>query len=127
MKKVIFLILTLNLISLFTFTSCNKKDQIALNSADIIDIAPDLQWALVVVPYAAFRADCSFSSEVLGNARKGEIFMLTGKRTVLENDLEDSGEKRKIVWYHFDKGWLDESLVKIFDTKLKAESALRGI
>ncbi len=127
MKKMIFFILSLNLIFLLSLSSCQKKDQIVFNSADIIDIAPDLQWALVIVPYAAFRADCSFSSEVLGNARKGEIFMLTGKRTILENDMEDSGENRKIVWYHFDKGWLDESLVKIFDTRLKAESAAREI
>lgn len=124
MKK--FFYINLILFCLLSFVSCQKRNLIELNS-NTLDIAPDLQWALIVVPYAAFRADCTFSSQVQGSARKGEIFVVKGKKSISEESNGEDNSLDKTIWYNFEQGWLDESLVRIFDTKLKAQNAAKRI
>lgn len=124
MKK--FFYVSLILFFLLSFASCQKRNSIEINSSSL-EIAPDLQWALIVVPYAAFRADSSFSSQVQGSARKGEIFVVKGKKSIREESNGDENSLDRTVWYNFEQGWLDESLVRIYDTKLKAQNAAKRI
>lgn len=124
MKK--FFYINLILFCLLSFVSCQKRNLIELNS-NPLDIAPDLQWALIVVPYAAFRTDCTFSSQVQGSGRRGEIFVVKGRKSISEESNGEDNSLDKTIWYHFEQGWLDESLVRIFDTKLKAQNAAKRI
>ncbi len=124
MKK--FFYVSFILFFLLSFSSCQKRNLIEVNSSSL-EIAPDLQWALIVVPYAAFREDSSFSSQVKGSARKGEIFVVKGKKSIREESNGDDNSLDRTIWYNFEQGWLDESLVRIYDTKLKAQNAAKRL
>ena len=85
--------------------------------------------AVVVVPYAAFLEKCDYSANVKSHARRGDIFLVTGKEFVKKENQDNTTRQGKKnadefeCWYKFDQGCLSSSLVDIYDTKLKAENA----
>ncbi len=122
MKKFLILIAC---ISLF---GCSRRRNIDLASGDIESIVPDQLWAVVKVSYVALRQEPDDVSEVVFHARSGDLFPVLGKRTV--KTVVEIDEKKKSfenrIWYKCEKGWFDDSVVEIYDTKLKAEAAARN-
>lgn len=117
------------------FAGCSKSKTIDLSHESYSDLAPGYEWAVVKVPYVAFRSGCGYSDTITGHARNGDIFLVKGSRFAeipVEADENTSKKKsvassEKILWYEFDKGWLDQNSVTIYDTKLKAQSAAEKI
>ena len=107
------------------FSSCIQK-KIDLNFHDESFIASDQEWLVVTFPYAAFRVSADFSSEICFHARSGDIFLICGKQKVqVINAEEKKSSKDYLVWYKVEQGWIDGSLVAVYDTKLKAEAAAK--
>ena len=114
-------ILTITILSLAVMlflVSCNGNKQIDISPSNSIALSPGIKWALVHEPFAAFRKEPSFESPVVANARRGEIMQVLGDRYVTQ---ESGRSTHTVVWYSFELGWLDESLVTIYDNKFKAE------
>ena len=109
----------------FFAPSCVQK-KVYLNFQDESFIAPDQEWLVVTVPYAAFRISADFSSEICFHARSGDIFLICGKQKVqVVNPDEKKSSKDYLVWYKVEQGWIDGSLVAVYDTRLKAEAAAK--
>lgn len=98
---------------LFFTVSCSEKKQIVFDSSEPLALAPDVQWAVVVEPYAAFRKTTDWASEINGHCRKGDILQIKG------NAVFNNSEN----WYYFDGGWLPVSVLDIYSNRYKAESA----
>ena len=98
-----------------SFISCTKKsaETIPLDTSEPLALAPDISWAVVLDPYAAYRLTSSWDSATAGYCRKGDILQVTGKAAVKENG----------IWYKFKDGWLPESAVTIYSNRYRAESA----
>ena len=101
--------------ALASFVSCTKKssEAIRLDTSEPLALAPDISWAVVLDPYAAYRLTSSWNAAAAGYCRKGDILQVTGKAA-----LKESG-----VWYKFQDGWLPESAVTIYSNRYRAESA----
>ena len=102
----------------FSLVSCGRTKMIDISDSNSRELSPSVDWALVHEPYAAFRKDPSFESPVVAHARRGEIMQVLGDRYVTQ---ESGRSTHTVVWYSFELGWLDESLVTIYDNKFKAE------
>ena len=98
-----------------SFVSCTKKysEAIPLDTSEPLALAPDISWAVVLDPYAAYRPIPSWDSAAAGYCRKGDILQVTGKAAVKESGM----------WYKFKDGWLSESAVTIYANRYRAESA----
>ena len=96
---------------------CNKNNEIVLDSSEPLALAPDVEWAVVIDPYAAYREETSWSSTVINHCRKGEILKVEGKNFVNGKEL----------WYNFACGWLPSSSVAIYSNKLKAQTASKQL
>ncbi|MCF0125747.1 MAG: hypothetical protein HUJ68_08360 [Clostridia bacterium] len=98
----------------FCFGSCHKNDElvIVLDNSEPLALAPDVEWAVVTDPYAAYKKENSWSSGVAGHCRKGDILMVKGK----------SVSSDKEIWYYFENGWLADSCVSIYSNQLKAKA-----
>lgn len=96
-------------------SSCSKKqeDVIVFDSSEPLSLAPDVEWALVTDPYAAYKLTTEWNAEVTGHCRRGEILMVYAK----------SMDKEKNVWYKFEEGWLPEKCLKIYTNRYKAQTA----
>lgn len=111
MKKVFILLLCC-----FVFISCSDKkkiDKIEFDNSYPLALAPDISWALVTDPYASFRDDSDWEADTTSHVRKGAILQVIGK----------SIDKKKIVWYKFDEGWLPSSCLTIYSNRMKAQTA----
>ncbi len=102
------------------FFSCRQNRTISFDSSKPLAITPGVEWAVVTVPYAAFREEAGFEHSVTSHARSGEIFMVQGKRFLKNEDSPDY-----TTWYLFEKGWLDASAIKVYDSQFKAETNSR--
>lgn len=108
---------------------CKKEKSIEINSSDFMTITPDLQWAVISVPYAAFLETCSYDASVKSHGRGGDVLLVTGKEFVRKPADENSSSRNKSnnaeleTWYKFTQGCISSSYVKIYDTKQKAETA----
>lgn len=102
----------------FAFFSCdkNKVEEIQLDNSDPLALAPDIRWALVVDPYAAFRKETSWDAEPIGYCKKGELFPVLASASV-------PNEKGVETWYFMEDGWLPESVISIYQNKFKAAKA----
>lgn len=98
---------------LFSTGSCSEKKQIVFDSSEPLALAPDVQWAVVVEPYATFRKTTDWAGEINGHCRKGDILQIKG------NAVFNNSEN----WYYFDEGWLPVSVLDIYSNRYKAESA----
>ncbi len=113
------------LISLFftlNLSSCSKRnsDGISLDNSDPLALAPDVQWAVVKDPYAAFRNDTSWTADAAGYCRQGEVFPILAMTYV---DDDKGGQ----TWYRFKDGWLPGSLLSVYPNKLRAAKAASAL
>ena len=101
--------------ALISFVSCTKKsaETIRLDTSEPLALAPDISWAVVLDPYAAYRTSPSWDAAANGYCRKGDILQVTGKA-----DVKESG-----VWLKFSEGWLPDSAVTIYANRYRAEKA----
>ncbi len=106
----------------FEFSSCSKKNnwEIVLDTSNPLALAPDVEWAVVVVPYSSFRKDTSWDAQAAGYCKQGECFPIQATSTI-------SVEGKSQTWYRFESGWLPESAVKIYANKFRAEKAAKNL
>ncbi len=102
--------------------SCKNKKSIDIN-CDGLELSPDIKWALIVEPYVAYRSASGYENHVLDHGRRGDILQLIGSDFVYSDDQPSN----YVVWYKFEKGWLSESDVKLYDNKFKAENAAKKL
>ena len=97
----------------FLIIGCAKKDEteIILDNSEHLALAPDVQWAVVSEPYAAFKESKDWSASVIGHCRKGDVLQVKGKSLDSKNE----------VWYYFEQGWLPSSSVLVYNNRLKAQ------
>ena len=97
----------------FLIIGCAKKDEteIILDNSEPLALAPDVQWAVVSEPYAAFKESKDWSASVIGHCRKGDILQIKGKSLDSKNE----------VWYYFEQGWLHSSSVLVYSNRLRAQ------
>ncbi|MDY4210892.1 MAG: hypothetical protein SOX64_05670 [Treponema sp.] len=121
MKKIIFL---LAVFSIYFLSSCKpRNEQIVFQENDVINLNPSISWAVVTEPYAAFRKEASWDSSALDHCKLGDVLMIEG--CVILNKKNDLSVKE--IWYRFDKGWLVESSVSVYQNKLKAQKAAASL
>lgn len=96
-------------------TSCKKQKEevISFDNTYPLALYPNISWALVTDPYAAYKIELGWDSETLGHCRRGEILQVIGKNVDSENKN----------WYKFENGWLPESCLSIYSNRFKAVTA----
>ena len=111
-------IVTILIFCVTTF-GCNKKnvEVITFDQTYPNALSPNVSWALVTDPYAGYKKDLDWDSQVTAHCRRGEILEVLGK-------AYDS-EKRE--WYKFEYGWLPESSIVIFSNRFKAQTAAESL
>ena len=111
MKKLILFVLCLSSLILI---SCSKKDdeKIIFDNAQPLALAPDVSWAVVTDPYAAYREEYNWQSTVKGHCRKGDILQVLGR------SLDSNNES----WYLFEDGWLSSNCITVYSNRYKAKS-----
>ena len=105
--------------SVLIISSCkkNKEEVIEINETHPLSLAPDVEWALVTDPYAAYRGDIDWNAEITSHCRRGDILQVYAK----------SIDKDKTVWYKFEYGWLPETCLSIYSNRYKAQSAAENL
>lgn len=100
------------------FTSCYKKadDVIDVSDAVPLSLAPDVTWAVISDPYAAYKDDKSWDAETNGYCRKGDILKVDGK----------SSDETGVEWYKFKDGWLPASSLSVYNNRYKAQSVAKS-
>lgn len=95
-------------------TGCKKKTEevIKFDESQPLALAPNVDWAVVEDPYAAYRSEANWDASVSGHCRKGDILQVLGKST----------DEKKDVWYMFENGWLPSNCLAIFSNRLKAKT-----
>lgn len=116
-NKVCFCVLLFVISALFI--SCVKKteEKIIFDNSQPLALAPDVEWAVVVEPYAVFKETDEWGAATAGHCRKGEILQVKGKAV----------DAAKDTWYFFEGGWLPQSCVSIFSNRYKAETVSNGL
>ena len=99
--------------------ACTKKTGlIDLSTAPALPV--NVQWAVIVDPYAIYRSEPSLSASSAGYGRRGDLQEITGKRIVTES-------KKQVIWYSFSSGWLPETSVQVHSNELKAQAAAQEL
>lgn len=107
------------LFALVIVTGCTKTGRTAdLSAAD--NLAISNEWCVISVPYAAFKSEPSEAAEVVEHGRRSDMYEIVGKKYVTE-------KKQTVIWYQFEKGWLPETSVVVYQNKLKAKTASEGM
>lgn len=103
----------------FSFSGCfkNRDEVIEFDNRNPLSLAPDINWAVVNDPYAAYRIKPTWESDVAGHCRKAEILQVKGKS--LDENLQS--------WYLFDGGWLSSDCLSIYNNWYKASAAAAKI
>lgn len=102
---------------LFSLFSCKKDNTIRFDESHPLALAPDIEWAVVTAPYAAYRKLPDWEAETGGRCRKADILQ------VRERALSPDGER----WYGFDEGWLSASTVSVYRNRFKAKTAAAAL
>lgn len=89
---------------------------IPLDKSNPLALAPDVKWALVTDPYAAYRDKASWEAGASAYERKGAILQALAETTNADG-----------VWYKFERGWLPASALSIHDNRYKAETSAKNI
>ena len=111
-------ILLLAFVLPFVFFACekNQAEDIQLDNSDPLALAPDIRWAVVGDPYAAFREETSWDADAVGYCKQGELFPILASASVASaNGVE--------TWYLMEDGWLPESVVSVYPNKYRAQKA----
>ena len=90
------------------------------NLSKLENVVASGEWAVINTPYAAFREAPFFSSEVCAHGRKGDIYYVFGKSI---QKTEFGSE----IWFEFEKGWINNKDLLIFDNQLKAQETSKKI
>ncbi len=100
------------------FFSCKKNDplDIVLDNSDPLALAPDVRWAVVIEPYAAFRESISWDAVAVDYCKQGELFPILASALAPE---EMGGEN----WFRFEDGWLPASAISVYPNKFRAAKA----
>lgn len=114
MKKnsIVFSAVLMLLVLLLSSCRFKKEEVIVLDNSQPLALAPDVSWAVVSDPYAAYRDEIGWNTTGKGHCRKGEILQVKGK----------SLDKNNEVWYNFEAGWLPANCISVFNNRLKAEA-----
>lgn len=101
--------------------SCKKQKEepVVFDSSYPLALAPDVHWALVTAPYAAFRLNPSWDSEISANCRSGEVLQVMGFCQTKNKEKNDSYTK----WYLFEQGWLSAESISVYSNRYKAQKA----
>lgn len=112
-------VIAASLCAAFCFSGCREKKEngILLDESNPLALAPDVSWAVVLDPYAAYRSETSWEAAVKGHCRKGDILQVLGTSSA------ENGE----TWYRFDEGWLPDSAVSVYSNRYRAETASKLI
>lgn len=118
MKNFKYIFLLQLIVSILALSSCYKRTEEEINVADAVplSLAPDVSWAVISDPYAAYKAEKSWDAESKGYCRKGDILKVEGKSTD-ENNNE---------WYKFEGGWLPASSLSVYSNRYKAQSVAKS-
>ena len=116
MKKLIYICLLAILILL---AGCSKKEEapVVFDDSQPLALAPDVQWAVVNDPYAAYKEELGWQSTVTGHCRMGDILQVIGKTV----------DKNKEVWYLFENGWLPQSCLTVYSNRYKAQAVSESL
>ena len=103
----------------FLFVSCEKKgtETIVFDKTHPLALAPDVEWAVVIEPYAVFKESDEWGAATTGHCRKGEILQVKGK----------SVDAARETWYFFEGGWLPQNCVSIFSNRYKAQTVSNNL
>ena len=114
-EKHLFLLIIPFFLCLFFFSSCTKQKEevIVFDDSYPLALSPNVSWALVTDPYAAYKTEMGWDSATAGHCRRGEILQVLGK----------SVDKESKNWYRFEEGWLPESCLSIYSNRFKALNA----
>lgn len=96
---------------------CNRFTSIktlSLPSTSIISSTD--RFALVLDPYISLRDQPGDTGITIGHGRRGEIYPISGKKIILSG-------KVNTIWINLGKGWTNESSVRFFSNRGKAETA----
>ena len=100
------------------FSGCIRQNvPVQFDTSDPLALNPEIQWAVVIEPYAAIYEDADYASVVVTHFRKGEILQITGERTV----KTDEGVE---TWYAFDEGWMPSVTITVYSNKMRAQTAV---
>lgn len=113
MKKINIVLILAAFLSVSLFVSCreDKEEVIAFDETFPLALAPDVVWAVVSEPYAAYKKEAAWNADIAGHCRKGEILQVLGK-----------SEVNKEIWYYFENGWLAENSLEIYSNRFKAKA-----
>lgn len=108
------------------FSGCflnRQPEEITFDNSEPLSLIPDVQWAVIKDPYAAFREEAGWESPVKSHCRRGEIYQITGNKNVVNT----GGITEK--WICANGLWLPESSVTVcynrFNAKTVAEQLLK--
>jgi hypothetical protein len=112
-------VIAASLCAAFCISGCREKNEngIPLDDSNPLALAPDVSWAVVLDPYAAYRGETSWEASVTGHCRKGDILQVLGMSAA------ENGE----TWYRFDEGWLPDSAVSVYSNRYRAETAAKQV
>ena len=115
----IHILVSIILLLIIPLTSCNKNKEevIEFNESHPLSLAPDVEWALITDPYAAYRSTIEWNAEVTNHCRRGDILQVYAK----------SIDNEKTVWYKFEEGWLPETCLAIYSNRYKAQTAAENL
>ena len=116
----------------FSCLSCSRRTAVDIHGSDSLALSPEVEWAVVSEPYVAFRNEAGYENHVVEHGRRGETMRILGKDFVRSENIIGEGKTQKttvsyITWYKFEKGWLEESCVSVYDNKFKAEHAASSL
>lgn len=116
MKKTLIFFACVMLLALCA--SCSQdNDAIPLDVSEPLALAPDIEWAVVVDPYAAFRVEPKWDADTAGHCRKGDVLQVKSKTVATSAG----------IWYEFGQGWLHEDVVSVYTNRYKAVTASERI
>ncbi len=109
--------IALGIFVLLALFSCKKDNAIRFDETYPLALAPDIEWAVVTAPYAAYRKAPEWAAETAGHCRKADILQ------VRERALSLDGER----WYGFEGGWLPASTLSVYRNRFKAKTAASAL
>ena len=101
----------------FFLSSCAKNSNIRFDDRYPLALAPDIEWAVVTAPYAAYKLEPDWGADAHGHCRKSDILQVEGTALSLDDE----------IWYRFAEGWLPSSVVDIYRNRFKAEKAVKSV
>ncbi len=110
---------------LLLLSSCRKRVEQAIEfglpGEEPLAYLPGVEWAVITDPVAAFREDAGFENKVSQHARRGDVLVVTGKK--ISSVKDSGGVVRVVTWYGFDRGWLIEDSLTIYENRMNAQAA----